>query len=99
MSSSAAPIPMLVLGSFLAGMRSGAGVGALEARKINASNGRLIAEVTGEIESDEGVLVIRCVHVKFTLRASDEAGETIERVPKVYKDQCPVYRTCSPPSP
>jgi len=70
--------------------------GALEARKINASDERLIAEVTGEIESDEGVLVIRRVHVKFTLRASDEAGETIKRVHKVYKDQCPVYRSLQP---
>jgi uncharacterized OsmC-like protein len=70
--------------------------GALEARKINASDGRLVAEVTGEIESDEGVLVIRRVHVKFTLQASDEARETIERVHKVYQDQCPVYRSLHP---
>jgi len=70
--------------------------GALEARKINASDGRLVAEVTGEIESDEGVLVIRRVHVKFTLQASDEARETIERVHRVYKDQCPVYRSLHP---
>ena len=72
--------------------------GALEARKINASDGRLVAEVTGEIESDEGVLVIRRVHVKFTLQASDEARETIERVHRVYKDQCPVYRSLHPAS-
>jgi uncharacterized OsmC-like protein len=70
--------------------------GALEARKINASDGRLVAEVTGEIESDDGVLIIRRVHVRFTLQASDEARETIERVHKVYKDQCPVYRSLQP---
>ena len=30
--------------------------GALEARKIDVSDGRLTAEVRGEIESEEGVL-------------------------------------------
>jgi uncharacterized OsmC-like protein len=70
--------------------------GALEARKINASHGRLVAEVTGEIESAEGVLVIRRVHVKLVLKGADEVRETIERVHKVYKDQCPVYRSLRP---
>jgi hypothetical protein len=38
--------------------------GALEARHIHASNGRLTADVTGEVELEEGVLVIRnsCSH-------------------------------------
>ena len=70
--------------------------GALEARKINASDGHLVAEVTGEIESDQGVLVIRRVHVRFLLRASNEVRETVERVHEVYKNQCPVYRSLSP---
>ncbi len=30
--------------------------GALEARHIDASNGKLVAEVTGEVETEEGVL-------------------------------------------
>ena len=33
--------------------------GALEARQIDASNGRLTADVTGEVEQEQGVLVIR----------------------------------------
>jgi len=33
--------------------------GALEARQIDASNGKLTADVTGEVETEEGVLVIR----------------------------------------
>jgi len=33
--------------------------GALEPRHIDASGGRLIADVTGEVETEEGVLVIR----------------------------------------
>ncbi len=37
--------------------------GALEARKIDASEGRLTADVVGEVEKEEGVLVIRRIHV------------------------------------
>jgi hypothetical protein len=37
--------------------------GALEARQIDASNGRLTADVTGEVEADEGVLVIRRIKI------------------------------------
>jgi hypothetical protein len=33
--------------------------GALEARQVDASNGRLTADVTGEVETEDGVLVIR----------------------------------------
>ena len=70
--------------------------GALEARKINASDGHLVAQVTGEVESDQGVLVIRRVHVMFSLRAAGGHRETIERVHNMYKEQCPVYRTMQP---
>jgi uncharacterized OsmC-like protein len=70
--------------------------GALEARKINASDGRLVAEVTGEVELDGGVLVIRRVHVKLLLKASEEARETVERVHNLYMDKCPVYKTLRP---
>ena len=37
--------------------------GALEARQIDASEGKLTAEVTGEVEQEEGVLAIRRIHV------------------------------------
>ena len=67
--------------------------GALEARKIDASDGRLIADVRGEIESEDGVLVIRRIHVTFKLRASQDVRETVERVHGFFADKCPVYRT------
>jgi len=41
--------------------------GALEARQIDASNRRLTADVTGEVETEEGVLVIRRIHVAMHL--------------------------------
>jgi uncharacterized OsmC-like protein len=67
--------------------------GALEARHIDASNGRLIADVTGEVERDEGVLVIRRIHVAMQLMALEEVRETVERVHGMYAMRCPLYRT------
>ena len=65
--------------------------GALEARKIDASGGKLVAEARGEIELEDGVLVIRRIHVDFTLATSQDLGETVERVHSFYVDKCPVY--------
>ena len=67
--------------------------GALEARKIDASDGRLTADVRGEIENEEGVLVIRRIHVAFTVRAPETVRETIDRVHGFFADKCPVYRS------
>ena len=67
--------------------------GALEARQIDASNGKLIADVTGEVETEEGVLVIRRIHVAMRLVASQDVKETIERVHGIYAMHCPLYRT------
>ena len=57
--------------------------GALDARKIDASNDRLRAEVRGEIESDQGVLVIRRVHVHYLLDGAEQVRETVERVHRI----------------
>jgi len=67
--------------------------GALEARHIDASNGKLVGEVTGEVEAEEGVLVIRRIHLALRLVAPKEALETVERVHGVYAMRCPLYRT------
>ncbi len=69
--------------------------GALDARKIDAKDGRLSCEVRGEVEDDGGVLVIKRVHVTHTLRADDPAAvrEIVERVHGVYAQRCPVYRS------
>jgi len=67
--------------------------GALEARQINASDGRLSADVTGEVETEDGVLVIRRIHVAMRLSASEQAKETVERVHQFYAMRCPLYRT------
>ena len=57
--------------------------GALEARHIDASNGRLTGEITGEVETEDGVLVIRRIHVAMRLIAPQEAKATVERVHEV----------------
>ena len=69
--------------------------GALEARQIDASNGKLTGEVTGEVEAEEGVLVIRRVHVAMRLVASETPAlrQTVERVHGLYPMNCPLYRT------
>ncbi len=67
--------------------------GALEARQIDASNGKLTAEVTGEVETEDNVLVIRRIHVAMRLVASAELKDKIERVHGMYAMNCPLYRT------
>jgi len=67
--------------------------GALEARQINASDGRLTADVTGEVEEEEGVLVIRRIHVAMKLAAAEDTREKVERAHSVYPMKCPLYRT------
>lgn len=47
------------------------------------------------MEKDDGVLVIRRVHVTYRLKAGDEHQDTIERVHGMHADKCPVYRTLS----
>ena len=67
--------------------------GALEARHIDASNRKLVAEVTGEVETEEGVLIIRRIHVAMRIVAPASARETIERVHGLYAMRCPLCRT------
>jgi uncharacterized OsmC-like protein len=52
-----------------------------------------VGEVTGEVETEEGVLVIRRIHVVMKLAAPESARETIERVHGFYAMRCPLYRT------
>jgi uncharacterized OsmC-like protein len=72
--------------------------GALDARKINAKEGRLTCEVRGEVEDEGGVLVIKRVQVTHKLQAEDPEAvrDTVERVHGVYAQSCPVYRSLSP---
>ena len=67
--------------------------GALEARHIDAGSRRLTADVTGEVETEDGVLVIRRIHVKMRLEAEAGTRDTVDRVHGIYAMRCPLYRT------
>ena len=45
------------------------------------------------MEEEDGVLVIRRIHVSIHLRAREELREKVERVHAVYAMRCPLYRT------
>jgi uncharacterized OsmC-like protein len=49
----------------------------------------------GEIETEDGVLVIRRIHVLFTLRGAspEHHAEPAQRAHEVFKPHCPVYRS------
>jgi uncharacterized OsmC-like protein len=67
--------------------------GALEARQIDASGGKLTADVVGEVETEDNVLVIRRIHVTMRLAAPPEVRDVVERVHGFYAMRCPLYRT------
>jgi uncharacterized OsmC-like protein len=45
------------------------------------------------MELEEGVLVIKRIHVFFHLKAPEAARPTIERVHGIFAPKCPVYRS------
>ena len=48
----------------------------------------------GEVEKeDDGVIVVRRIHVTYRLEADDAHRDTVERVHGFHADRCPVYRT------
>ncbi len=62
-----------------------------------------MAEVTGHVGKDEGILVIRAIHVRYLLKAADRLNdperadnrdrEAIQRAFDLHPMRCPVYRT------
>jgi len=55
-----------------------------------------VSEAVGEVELDDGVLVIRRIHVVLKLKAEESQRETAQRVHGFFADRCPVYRTLKP---
>lgn len=58
-----------------------------------ASGGALTADVRGEVEKEDCVLVIRRIHVVYRLAAGEEHRDTVERVHGLHRERCPVYRS------
>jgi len=54
----------------------------------------LVGEAEGEIEkTDDGVLVIRRIHITYHLRVDPSQAKTVERVHRMHANFCPVYRS------
>lgn len=66
---------------------------ALQVRKIATDGDRLQAEAIGEVEAEDGVLVIRRIRMLVKLRADESQREAAERTIEVYASHCPVYRS------
>ena len=49
--------------------------------------------MTGEVETEEGVLVIRRIHVTYRLKTSEENHEAATRAHDVHHGKCPVYKS------
>lgn len=52
-----------------------------------------MAEGTGEVETEDGVLVLKRIHVVLRLDAAEEHRAAAERVHGIFHDRCPVYRS------
>lgn len=56
-----------------------------------------MGEVTGEIEKEGSVLVVKRINVTYRLRGVEsDQRETVERVRGLHVDRCPVARSISP---
>ena len=48
----------------------------------------------GEVEVEEGVLILKRIHVVLTLKdAAADKQDAAERAHAVFKEKCPVYRS------
>ena len=52
-----------------------------------------MAVVTGEVELEEKVLVLRRIRARMELRAPEAQQETAKRVHGFYAEACPLYRS------
>ncbi len=68
--------------------------GALEARGIDASGGKLTSETEGEVELEAGVLVIKRIRIRYSLKdCPQDKREAAERAHKAHPAKCPVHQT------
>lgn len=65
----------------------------LEARGIPAGEDRLSSEVTGEVEVEDGVLVVKRIHVVYSLELDPSMAEVAARAHRIHQPKCPVYKT------
>jgi uncharacterized OsmC-like protein len=68
--------------------------GALEARGIDASEGRLTADAEGDVVVEDKVLVIKRIRVHYQLKGCPaDKREAAERAHGFHAGRCPVARS------
>ena len=57
----------------------------------------MTATAEGEIESIDGVLIIKRIHVTYHLKIEPSVDrDAVDRVMRVHAEYCPVYRSLHP---
>lgn len=78
----------------VAGCLIGTFGGALRARGIDSAGDHLVADAVGEVVVDpDGVLRLRTITVRYTLRAPEEKREAAERANAHHAAHCPNARS------
>jgi uncharacterized OsmC-like protein len=57
---------------------------------------KLTSEITGEIELDGNIMILKRIHAHYRLRAREDQREVVERVHKIHAQNCPVARSLMP---
>ncbi len=64
---------------------------------MDASGGRLVGEAVGEVEDEDGVLVVKRIHVRYVLRVGGDVDRAkVRRAFDAHPAFCPVYRSVTP---
>ena len=66
---------------------------ALRVREVNPDADHLHMDAVGEHESEDGVLVLKRIHVTAHLRAPASQRETVERVFQIFASKCPMHQS------
>jgi organic hydroperoxide reductase OsmC/OhrA len=66
---------------------------ALRVREINSDADHLHMDAVGEHEVEDGVVILRRIHLTAHLRAMSSQHETAERVFPIFASKCPVHRS------
>ncbi|TMF22109.1 MAG: hypothetical protein E6I31_08240 [Chloroflexi bacterium] len=67
---------------------------ALEAREIEAGEGHFTSEAEGDVEVEDGVLVIKRIRVRYQLRGCPmDKQAAARRAHEHHAAKCPVYRS------
>jgi uncharacterized OsmC-like protein len=56
----------------------------------------MVTEAVGEVENEDGTLVLKRIHVTYRLKLPPEADhDSVQRAFERHPEKCPVYRSIS----